>query len=212
MNKHMQITINREFGSGGRFIGEALANRLGAKLVDKLILEEAAKSMKLSESYLQQFDEKAPSVWDNFNFSSANFHGMSIPNQFMKITNNELYIEQASLMRQFAQQETCVFLGRCANYILQDHNPCVRIFLYAAMPTRIQTITEQYGFKEEKHMEKEVAKIDKQRAEYYRTYTGEKWQAMHQYDLCIDTTLLSVEDVVEVIYSYIQKYKWAKAE
>lgn len=208
MARHMQITINREFGSGGRLIGEALANKLGAKLVDKLILEEAAKAMKMSPQYLEKFDEKAPSVWDSFVFNSYSFHGMAIPMHYNNVMNNDLYAMQAGLIKQLADKQSCVFLGRCANYILKDELACISIFLYGDMPSRIKKITEKYGFKKEGNIEKEILKIDKERAEYYRSYTGENWRNMKQYDLCIDTSKLSVEDITEIIYRYIQKRKW----
>ena len=129
MRKHVQITINREFGSGGRLIGEALSKKLNVKLVDKQILEEAAKAMKMSPQYLEQFDEKAPSIWDSFQYSNSIFHGMSIPMYYNKITNNELYIMEAEFIKKLAEKEKCIFVGRCASYILKDE-PHISIFLY----------------------------------------------------------------------------------
>lgn len=208
MARHMQITINREFGSGGRLIGEALAKKLGVRLVDKLILEEAAKAMKMSPNYLKQFEEKAPSIWDGFNYSGSSFHGMSIPLYCNKVTNNELYIMETELIRKLSQEGACVFIGRCANYLLKDELGCISIFLYGDMPSRIKKLTEKYGFIKEKNIEKEVEKIDKQRANYYKMYTGENWRNMKQYDLCIDTSKLGIDDIVEIIYRYVQRRKW----
>lgn len=202
MANRMHITINREFGSGGRLIGEALAEALGIKLVDKLILEEAAKAMKLSPNYLKQFEEKAPSFWDTFSYQGTSFHGMSIPMYYNSITNNDLYIMQAALIKELAQQESCVFIGRCANEILKDEPHVVSVFLYSSMEHRIKNLTEKYGFVAEKNIEKEIKKVDRQRAEYYRIYADAEWHDMRQYDLCIDTSKLSIEEVVRMIVNY----------
>ena len=88
MGKHIQITINREFGSGGRLIGDQLAKKLNVKFVDKLILEEAAKAMKMNANYLEQFEEKAPTIWDGFSYTGGNFHTTTtVPVYHGKITN-----------------------------------------------------------------------------------------------------------------------------
>lgn len=202
MSSVMHFTINREFGSGGRLVGEALAEKLGIKLVDKLILEEAAKAMKLSPKYLEKFEEKAPSVWDNFNYQGSGFHGMSIPMYYNNITNNELYVIQANLIKQLAKTEPCVFIGRCANVILKDEPNVISIFLYSDMAHRVQLLTEQYGFVKEKHIEKEILKVDKQRAEYYKIYGDRNWRDMSQYDLCINTSKLTIDQVVRIIINY----------
>lgn len=207
MEKPIVITINREFGSGGRLVGERLAKKLGMKLVDKMLLEAAAKELNMSKDYLKQFEEKAPSLWDNLTYVGGSYHGMSIPVVYGANTNTELYAAQTQYIKALSSQQSCVVIGRCANAILKEQQQCISVFLHAPVDYRIKNLVEVYGFNEEKDMAKAVQKIDKQRSDYYRTYTQTEWRAVENYDLILDTSKLSVEQVVELIESYVSKRK-----
>lgn len=204
MEKQLMIAINREFGSGGRIIGEELANRLQIQLIDECILKEVAKVMKVSESYIKKFDEKAPKLWGGVNQSYGMFQGMTLPYYQEAVTNNELYITQTAIIKQISTEKPSIFIGRCANDILKDMPSCVRIFLHADMTFRSKNITEVYGFKVCKNIEKEIKKVDKQRGEYYQMYTQNRWKDFSQYDLIIDTGKLGLQGSVELIMSYLK--------
>ena len=207
MENRVLITINRQFGSGGRIIGEELAKHLQIELVDQTILEEAAKIMNVKEGFLKKFDEKAPTVWSGVNQAYGMFQGMAIPYYQDPATNHELYVTQTNIIQKIASKKSCVFIGRCANDILKNQPGCVRIYLYGPLEYRMRNVTELYGFRAEKDLKKEVKKKDKQRSDYYKVYTQEKWKDCSQYDLMIDTQKLGIDGSVRLILDYVKHKK-----
>lgn len=210
MKNNIVITINREFGSGGRLVGEKLADALNMQFVDRMILTEAAKLMGVTEEHLKSFDEKAPSVWQMSSVNMGSYHGMSVPYYFYSVTNNDLYITQVNLIEKLAKEHSCVFIGRCANVILEDHPSCVSVFLHADTAFKKKMIQETYHFTNLKDVEKEIKRIDKERSNYYTNYTGYKWRDPSQYDLTINTGELGIENTVKLIQTYVQM-KYGKA-
>lgn len=210
--ENLIITINREFGSGGRIIGEELANRLNISLIDGIVLKEAAKAMNVNEKFLKKFEEKAPSIWGGLNQTYGFFQGMTIPSYQDSIINNELYITQTGIIKEISLQESGVFIGRCANDILKDNPRCVKIFLHGDLDFRVQNLTDIYGFKKVEDIKKKIKKIDKKRSEYYKTYTQREWKDISQYDLIIDTGLLGLSQTVELILEYLRIKGFVKYE
>ncbi len=204
MAEKMLITINRQFGSGGRIIGEELAKALQIELVDQQILEKAAKVMKVKEGFLKKFDETAPTIWSGVNQAYGMFQGMAIPYYQDPITNHELYITETNIIQEIASKKSCVFIGRCANDILKHQPGCIRIYLQAPIAKRMKNATNLYGFKVEKDLKKAIVKKDKQRADYYKVYTQEKWRDTNQYDLVINTEQLGIKGSVQLILDYIK--------
>lgn len=205
MSKNLIVTINREFGSGGRIVGEELANKLNIQLVDELILKEAAKVMNVTENYLKKFEEKAPNVWGGLNQHYGAFQGMPIPYYHDLCMNNELYITQTALIKEMSMQQSSIFIGRCANNILKDDPNCISIFLYADIDIREKNITQVYGFEQCGNIKKEIHKVDKKRAEYYKSYTQCEWKDMSQYDIAINTGKIGLQKAVEVIINYLKQ-------
>ena len=204
MKNNIVITINREFGSGGRLVGEKLAENLNMAFIDKIMLTEASKMMGITEEHLKSFDEKAPSIWQVSSVNMGSYHGMNIPYYFYSVTNNDLYITQMQLIEKLAKEKNCVFIGRCANIALADYPKKVSIFLYADNAFKKHMIEEIYQFTNLKDIDKEIKRIDKQRSAYYTNYTGYKWRDPHQYDLMINTAQLGIDHTVRLIEHYVR--------
>lgn len=195
------ITISRQFGSGGREIGEALSAELGIKCYDKELISIAAKESGIDADVFNNVDEKATNSllyslsMGLYSFSS-NYSSGQLP------VNDRLYLLQHKIIKNLANEEPCIFVGRCADYILGDRNDVVKVFIYADMDYRIKRAVEVKGVDSSK-AEHVVAKTDKSRANYYNFYSGKKWGLAENYDLCINRTKLSTGQVVKVISDYI---------
>lgn len=195
------ITISRQFGSGGREIGEALSAELGIKCYDKELISIAAKESGIDADVFNNVDEKATNSllyslsMGLYSFSS-NYSSGQLP------VNDRLYLLQHKIIKNLANEEPCIFVGRCADYILGDRDDVVKVFIYADMDYRIKRAVEVKGVDSSK-AEHVVAKTDKSRANYYNFYSGKKWGLAENYDLCINRTKLSTEQVVKVISDYI---------
>ncbi len=192
------ITIGREFGSGGRELGRRLAEELGFEYYDKEIIIEIAKKTSLSEEYVQEVIEKRPhnlypiTIGHTINFMVEDYHLTQMQN---------IYQAQTEIIKELAQKSSCVIVGRCADYILKDFNP-YRIFVYAEMESRVKRCESRKPNDEkltEKQMIKQIKRIDKDRAQYYSYYTGQKWGDPINYDLCINTTNCVIKEIVPVI-------------
>lgn len=193
------ITIGRQFGSGGRKIGEALAESLGVKYYDKELISLAAKESGVDPSVFDSVDERAAnSLLYSLSMGVYSFAG----NMDQMPVNDRLYVLQHKIIRQIADEGGCVIIGRCADYVLRDRQELVRIFVCADMDYRIRRAIEQKGVKESK-AEQAVRKTDKSRANYYNFYSGRKWGQTENYDLCINRTNLTDEQAVSVIRGYI---------
>lgn len=204
MKNNIAITINREFGSGGRLVGEKLAEALDMKFVDRMILSESSKLMGMTEEHLKAFDEKAPSMWQISSINMGSYHSMSVPYYFYSVTNNDLYVTEVNLIEKLAKEHACVFIGRCANVILENYPRRISVFLHADTNFKKKMIQDVYHFTNIKDVEKEMKKIDKERANYYTNYTGYKWKDLAQYELVINTGEIGIENTVKLIQTYVQ--------
>lgn len=188
------ITIGREFGSGGRELGRKLAENLGFEYYDKEIITEIAKNTSLSEQYVQQIMEKSPH--DMFPITVA--HTFSYIDTYALQLKQTVYAEQEKVIKSMAEKSDCVIVGRCADYILRNYNP-FKIFVYASMQSKIARCLEREQDKEafsEKKMRKYIKNVDKNRARYYDFYTGLVWGDKLNYDICVNTTGLNLDEVV----------------
>jgi cytidylate kinase len=196
------ITISRQFGSGGREIGEALSAELGIKCYDKELISIAAKESGIDADVFNNVDEKATNSllyslsMGLYSFSS-NYSSGQLP------VNDRLYLLQHKIIKNLANEEPCIFVGRCADYILEDRNDVVKLYIYADDDFRVKRTIEAQGVKESK-AEQIVTKADKSRANYYNFYSGKKWGLTENYDLSINRTKLSTEQVVKVIKGYLE--------
>ena len=198
MSSRTVITIARQYGSGGREIGEMLAKKLGVPYYDKELIALAAKKSGLSEEVFRQADERATSsllyslVMGTYGFGGgvAGMNDMPI--------NDKLFLIQADIIRKAAEEGGCVIVGRCADYVLRDRKDCLKVFIHANRDSRLRRAVEKYGIDPAK-VSDFLTKKDKQRANYYNFYTNKKWDAMQNYDLTIDSSIFTSEQAVELI-------------
>lgn len=188
------ITIGREFGSGGRELARKLADNLGFAYYDKEIITEIAKNTSLSEQYVQQVMGKNPH--DMFPITVA--HTFSYIDTYAMQQKQAVYAEQEKVIKSMAEKSDCVIVGRCADYILKDFDP-FRLFVYASLKSKLDRCFEREKDKEhfsEKKMRKFIKTVDKNRARYYEFYTGLVWGDKLNYDVCVNTTGLDLDEVV----------------
>ncbi len=202
MNNNFIITIGRQFGSGGREIGEALAKKLGIPFYDKELISMAAKESGQDSEVFNQVDERATnSLLYSLSMGLYNF-GNSFTNSSELPVNDRLYILQHQIIKKLADEGPCVIVGRCADYVLKDRENCVNVFIHANMEYRKKRAIEIHDVKKNK-AEQIINKTDKIRANYYGFYSGQKWGFAQNYDLCIDSSKLTTEQAVALIESYV---------
>ena len=192
LTKHTVITIAREYGSGGRYVGRLIADKLGIKFYDKEFIEKLAIETGLSEEYIESHEQKRD-VLDGLN--NGYYFGLN--------NADDLFIKEAELIKDVAEKESCVIIGRCADFILQDKENVLKVFIYSDMEDKIKRATEIYGFDKEK-AEKEIKRIDKLRANHYKYYTEKQWDNHANYDICINSDTLGVEKSADIICEMIQ--------
>ncbi|MBR2109355.1 MAG: cytidylate kinase-like family protein [Ruminococcus sp.] len=196
------ITIARQFGSGGREIGEELAKALGIKCYDKELISLAARESGVDPEVFNSVDEKATNSllyslsMGLYSFGNS-YSGDSLP------VNDRLYLLQHKIIKQIASEGPCVIVGRCADYVLRDKKNIVRLFICADMDYRIERAVEVKGIKKEKAAQV-IHKTDKLRANYYNFYSGMKWGEPENYDLSVNRTKLTVQQTVSVVQGYLK--------
>ncbi len=198
----MVITIGREFGSGGRELGRKLAKTLGIEYYDREIITEIAKNTAFSEQYVKQVIENNPH--DLFPISVA--HTFSYIDTNTIFQKQKIFSEQERVIKKMAAASDCVIIGRCADYILKDFNP-LRIFVYADMDSKVERCLKRNESAENlsrKKLVKKIKSIDKNRARYYNYYTGEKWGDPLNYDICVNTTSVSIDDIVKSLSKMVK--------
>ena len=192
--KPLIITIGRQYASGGKDIAQVLAKKLGIPCYDKELLAIAAKESHFCQEIFETNDEKA--MKNHFYLGSGLYSASHLP------LNHQLFIAQLKTIRMLAEKESAVFVGRCADYALSDHENCVNVFIHTNMEQRKERAVSCYGIAAE-DCEKTLAKMDKQRASYYSFYSAQKWGFAPNYDLTLDSAI-GTEKAVDVIISYLQ--------
>lgn len=201
MDKKLIITIGREYGSGGHEVGEKLAKKLNIGYYDKELLRKTAELTGFTEEFIEEHEEKKTtsllySLVMGVNGVSNNHNDTySLPDQ--------LYLEQFKTIRKIAEDESCIFVGRCADYALREMPNVVSIFIMAPMEARIARIAERNSVSSEKATEM-IHRTDKRRASYYNCYSDKKWGKANTYNLCIDTSVTGIDGTIDVICHYIE--------
>ena len=190
------ITISREFGSGGRFIGEEVAKKLGITYYDKNIISEIAEKSGLSLEYIQESAELSPKK-GLFAYALA---GRDITG---KSVEDMVYEAQRKVILELAEKESCVIIGRNADFILKDRNDVLNVFIYGDMPEKIQRIMGLYNV-EEKEAVKMIADIDKRRMTNYNFYTDQKWGKASNYTLCLNSSQLGYDRCEAIIMECVK--------
>ncbi|MDY3069867.1 MAG: cytidylate kinase-like family protein [Parabacteroides sp.] len=202
-NDRIILTIGRQFGSGGREIGQKLSEALGIAYYDKELLSAAAKESGLCEEVFARADERASSGM-SYAFSMG-FSYMGILTPYNDIlSNDELFRIQSDAIRNIAEKESCILVGRCADYILRDNPACISFFIHNTMENRIQRLVEGLNITVEEAKEK-ISKIDKSRAAYYNYYTNKIWGMASSYNFSIDASVLGIDETVAFMKSFVEK-------
>lgn len=199
-SEHFVINIGRQFGSGGREIAFKLAQRLNIKAYDTEIITETAKRSGFSHEFFEKSDEKVKkfSFFSAFTQEPIQYSG----NNFMD--GNELFKIQSDTIRAIAQNESSIFVGRCADYILRDHPRAVNIFICAPDSDRIKRIMDRKQISEDQARSL-MTSTDNKRREYYNYYTFGEWGVAHTYHLCIDSSVLGIDGTIDYIMGFISK-------
>lgn len=204
-DKKLIITIGRQYGSGGNEIGRKLAEELGIDFYDKNILRMNSDESGIKESYFHLTDEKAGSrlLYRIVSGMTPEMREPSFGSDLISADN--LFRFQSEVIRKLAEEQSCVIVGRCADYVLEDADDIelVRVFIYADMDARIRRVREKELYAPE-DVRKNVKRIDKERRNYYRYYTGRGWADPENYDLLINTSTTGIKGSVRMIEEYIK--------
>ena len=185
------ITISREFGSGGRFIGEEVAKKLGIAYYDKNIINEIAEKSGLSPEYIQESAELSPKKGlFSYAFAGRDITGKSVEDM--------VYEAQRNVILELTDKEPCVIIGRNADYILKDRDDVLNVFIHGDAPEKIQRITRLYNVEEQKAV-KMMADTDKRRMANYNFYTNQKWGKADNYTLCLNSSQLGYDRCEKII-------------
>lgn len=203
-NKNLVITIGRQYGSGGRMTGEKLAKELGIHFYDEEILKITSEVSAIGEEYFRLADEKAGSNL-LYKIVGGLRDSLSAPSTRDDIVSRDnLFRFQSSVIRDLAKEESCIIAGRCADYVLElAQIDVIKLFVYADMPTRIKRVMEVDGV-DEKEAAKRIKRIDKERHDYYKYYTGRDWENMANYDLHINTTKIDLDQLADLVKYYVK--------
>lgn len=193
LNKQIVITLSREYGSGGRYVARLIADKLGIKLYDKDFVIKVAEETGLSQEYIEQNEQKRSTFAPLNNGYYSEFNN-----------SDELFAKESELIKEIADKESCVIIGRCADSILADKPNVVKVFVYSNMEDKIKRATKYYGMNRGK-AEKEIERIDKQRGNHYKYYTGKEWKDFANYDICVNSDALGVEKTADMICQMVEE-------
>jgi cytidylate kinase len=193
------ITISRQYGSGGLLIAQKLSKLLNIEYYDKNLLLIAAKKSGLREELFEQFDEKKRLLFlenlDELNTIYKNF-----------TFNDAIFKIQSSIIKAIARKNSAIFVGRCANYVLRNMQNCVKVFIHANLQDRIKRISEKNNIDDNKALE-QINTLDAERSKYYNYYSGKIWNEVDSYDLSINSSILGINNSVDIIATFVKKTK-----
>ena len=192
------ITIGREHGSGGRYLGEELARALGIKCYDSELIAQTAAKSGFAEGFVQSHEEHRP---QSFLYSLVTGNGGIAGEQPVSV---QIFQAQSEVIRSVASQESCIIIGRCANYVLRSENvTVVDLFVHAPMFARVARVCERDNL-DAAEAEKKIKLTDKERQAYYNFFTGERWGDAKDYDLTVDTSKLGIPGTVALVQEYLK--------
>ncbi|MCI5664924.1 MAG: cytidylate kinase-like family protein [Mediterranea sp.] len=205
MNQNFVVNVGRQLGSGGREVGEKLAARLQIAFYDKELINLASEESGLCRTFFEKADERASQGflggWLGMRFSFINEGAMSMSNC---LSNDALFKVQSDVIRQLAARQSCLFVGRCADYILRDHPRCVNIFISASPEDRIARLCRIHAVPEQAAAEM-IEKADKHRSSYYNYYSNKTWGAASSYHLCVNSSQLGIEGTVDFVEAFVRR-------
>ncbi len=203
MKTNSVITIGRQFGSGGRYVGQLLAQKLDIPFYDKELLTEASKESGICEEIFEDHDEK-PTRSLLFSLVTGVQMHADVSSMYMDMPlNHKIFLAQFDAIRKIASQGPCVIVGRCGDYVLRDMPNEISFFVKADMNSRVARAVRYYGVDPQK-AEETLRKADKRRANYYNYYATATWGDVNNYDLCVDTGAVGVEGAVDVMTRFVE--------
>ena len=200
-NKKIIINVGRQLGSGGRVIASMLAKDFGCKFYDKELLNLAAKESGFCETFFEQNDEQKGFLKSFFYAHMPFLSGSSFYSN--KLSQESLFQFQSDAIRKAADEGSCVFVGRCADYVLRDYKNTASVFITADLDERVERVAKRHGCGKETAM-KIITDRESERSTYYNYYTGKKWGYSASYDLCINSSILGMERTEELIKEFIK--------
>lgn len=202
MQDRFVIAIGRQLGSGGRAVGEAIARRLGIRLYDRQLISLAAEESGLGSEFFEKADEKEArrTLSTLIGYLRSPFMGDAGPVNDL-LSNDALFKIQSDVIREVAARESCIFVGRCADYILRDDPRCVSVFVTADRADRIARLCRTQGI-EAAEAERRMERTDRCRADYYNYYSSRTWGEAATYDLCVNSSVLGVERTAELVLEF----------
>ncbi len=197
MKQNKVITISRQYGSGGRIVGKRLADALGLPFYDNELINLAAEKTGLSrECFKEAENTSAGNLLFSITSLASGMDSCGLP------LSEKIFLVQSQVIKEVAEEGSCVIVGRSANYVLSENPNCINVFLQADLKDRVERAIRHYDLPE-KNAEAAVIKTDKRRANYYNYFTGGKWGKAENYDLILNTSRLDLDHVVEVIKTYV---------
>ena len=204
MMKNYVITIGRQLGAGGAVLGKAIAERYGFQYIDKEFVVLAGKNLHAALEDIQEYNEKNNPNWINMTRTAMN----TIPylgDSWVLPTSKKLYEEQTNIMKKAAEEGPCVVIGRCGSQIFKDHENHISVFLHGDIESRAARLAAVLGKEVDPEKDgKRIEREDKERAKYYQNFTGKQWDDIKEYDFVLNTSSLSDEQVMEVVFGYIE--------
>ena len=198
MKSNLIITISREFGSGGHEIGAKLAEKLSVPLYDKEIIDKAAEQTGLSAEYIAEHEQRYTSSL-MFNLAMGNYSRTGeLP------LHDQIDIVQSEIIRNYAKEGSCVIVGRCADYVLEDDFECLNVFIYAPDEVKLERITERYSG-DARTAAKLIKETNRMRSKHYNSFTGKIWGDRQNYDLMLNSGRLGIDGCVEMIIQAAEK-------
>lgn len=199
--KHFVLTIGRQLGSGGRSVAKIVAAHYGINVYDKKLIDMVAEESGLSKTFFEQADEHVSRSFLHFLFAGR---GTDSHHAESPLSNDALFRMQSDVIRQLATRESCIILGRCADYILRDDPDLISVFFTADMADRTQRYAQHDGTTPDE-ARPIIEKGDRQREDYYGYYTNRRWGDAANYQFCMNTSVLGIEATAQLLISYIDR-------
>ena len=202
MSKKVVVTIARQYGSGGREIGEKVAEILGVPLIDKELIKDAAANGQLNEDVIKSADESAANSLLYTLAMGSNVLGTTIHFGYNMPINDKLFILQSDAIKEYASKGSCVIIGRCADYVLRDEPNLFRIFIYGDLDHRKERVALRHPEIKSAQIIDVINKTDKRRSSYYNFYTGGKWGKPENYALAVNASILGIDGTAKMIADF----------
>lgn len=196
------INIGRQLGSGGREIGEKLAKRFDAHYYDKALVAEAARESGLDENAILRSDERKSLFQSLFSMGASVVCGAEFYGRHFG--EDAVFQIVSDVIRRAAERESCVFVGRCADYVLRDNPACINVFVSADMDDRVKRLSSKFGVDADKARQM-AEQMDEKRASFYNFYSNNRWGEASTYHLCVNSSVLGIDGTVDFIASFVEK-------